>query len=77
MKSNIALQSISKRKYPELEISNKVKIYRKKDKLDKERVSVWLSAVHTLKDIKSSMGQKFFHLEDKTRPYLRHELLKV
>ena len=77
MKSNIALQSISKRKYPELEISNKVKIYRKKDKLDKERVSVWLPTVHTIKDIKSSMGQKFYYLEDKNKPYLRHELLKV
>ena len=77
MKSNIALQSVSKRKYPELDVGDKVKIYRKKDKLDKERVSVWLPTVHTIKDIKSSMGQKFFYLEDKIKPYLRHELLKV
>ena len=77
MKSNVALQSVSKREHPELDVGDKVKIYRKKDKLDKERVSVWLSAVHTLKDIKSSMGQKFFYLEDKSKPYLRHELLKV
>ena len=77
VKSNIALQSVSKRKYPELDVGDKVKIYRKKDKLDKERVSVWLPTVHTIKDIKSSMGQKFFYLEDKIKPYLRHELLKV
>ena len=56
VKSNIALQSASKRKYPELDVGDKVKIYRKKDKLDKERVSVWLPTVHTIKDIKSSMG---------------------
>ena len=60
MKSNIALQSISTRKYPELSAGDKVKIYKKKDKLDKERISVWLPTVHTIKDIKSSMGQKFF-----------------
>ena len=77
MKSNIALQSISTRKYPELSAGDKVKIYKKKDKLDKERISVWLPTVHTIKDIKSSMGQKFFYLEDKSKPYLRHELLKV
>ena len=77
VKSNIALQSISKRKYPELSAGDKVKIYKKKDKLDKERISVWLPTVHTIKDIKSSMGQKFFYLEDKSKPYLRHELLKV
>ena len=77
VKSHIALQSVSKRKYPELDVGDKVKIYRKKDKLDKERVSVWLPTVHTIKDIKSSLGQTFFYLDDKSKPYLRHELLKV
>ena len=77
VKTSIELQSVSKRKYPELSVGSRVKIYRKKDKLDKERVSVWLPTVHTIKDIKSSMGQKFFYLEDKSKPYLRHELLNV
>ena len=77
VKSNIALQSVSKRKYPELNAGDNVKIYRKKDKLDKERVSVWSPAVYTIKDIKSSLGQKHFYLEGQSKPYLRHELLKV
>ena len=62
VKTSIELQSVSKRKYPELSVGSRVKIYRKKDKLDKERVSVWLPTVHTTKDVKSSMGQKFFLL---------------
>ena len=52
VKSNISLQSVSKRKYPDLNVGDNVKIYRKKDKLDKERVSVWSPAVYTIKDIK-------------------------
>ena len=59
-RSSIDMQSVSKRKYPELSVGSKVKIYRKKDKFDKETVSVWLPTVHTMEDIKSSMGQKFF-----------------
>ena len=62
VKTSIELQSVSKRKYPELSLGSRVKIYRKKDKLDMEKVSVWLPTVHTIKDIKSSMGQKFFLL---------------
>ena len=59
VKTSIELQSVSRRKCPELSVGSRVKIYRKKDKLDKERVSVWLPTVHTIKDIKSSMRQKF------------------
>ena len=77
VKTSIELQSVSKGKYPELSVGSRVKIYRKKDKLDKQRVSVWLPTAHTIKDIKSSMGQKFFYLEDKSKPYLRHEILNV
>ena len=76
VKTSIELQSVSKRKYPELSVGSRAKIYRKKDKLDKERVSVWLPTVHTIKDIKSSMGQKFFYLEDKSKPYLRQRVVE-
>ena len=62
VKTSIELQSVSKRKYPELSVGSRVKIYRKKDKLDKERVSVWLPTVHTIKDMKSSTGKKFLLL---------------
>ena len=41
------------RKYPELEVSNKVKIFKKKDKLDKERVSSWSANSYTIDDIKT------------------------
>ena len=40
VKSTIALQSVSKRKYPDLKVGDNVKIYRKKDKLVRHSVSV-------------------------------------
>ena len=77
-RSNIDMQSVSKRKYPELPVRGKVKIYRKKDKLDKERVSVWLPTLHTIKETRKNLsGQKHFVFEGKDKPYLRHELLDV
>ena len=60
------------------EVGDNVKIYRKKDKLDKERVSVWLPTVYTIKIIlKTSLGQKHFYLEGQSKAYFRHEMLKV
>ena len=42
---------------------------------NKERVSVWSPAVYTIKDIRTSLGQKHFYIEGQSEPYLRHELL--
>ena len=42
VKANIAMNATKTRKYPELEKGDKVKIFKKKDKLDKERMSNWL-----------------------------------
>ena len=63
------------RKYPDLEKGDKVKIFRKKDKLDKERVSNWSENSYTIDDIKTVLGQKHYYING--RGYLRHELLKV
>ena len=52
--------TVSKRKYPDLNVGDEVKIYRKKDKLDKERVSIWSPTVYTIKDMKTSLGQNHF-----------------
>ena len=59
-RSNIDMQSVSKRKYPELPVGDKVKIYRKKDKLDKERVSVWLPTLPHNKGKENTIRTKTF-----------------
>ena len=75
VKANIAMNATKTRKYPELEKGDKVKIFRKKDKLDKERKSSWSENSYTIDDIKTVLGQKYYHING--RGYLRHELLKV
>ena len=77
VKANIAMNATKTRKYPDLEKGDKVKIFKKKDKLDKERKSSWQDKVHTISKITTTLGQKYYHLEGQARPYLRHELLKV
>ena len=75
VKANIAMNATKTRKYPELEKGDKVKIFKKKDKLDKERVSNWSENSYTIDDIKTVLGQKHYYING--RGYLRHELLKV
>ena len=77
VKANIAMNATKTRKYPELEKGDKVTIFKKKDKLDKERVSSWQDKMHIVSKITVALGQKYYHLEGQARPYLRHELLKV
>ena len=77
VRTNIAMQGRSTRKYPELEVGSKVKIFKKKDKLDKERVSNWSQNTYTVNNIETKLGQKHYNVEGVERPYLRHELLKV
>ena len=77
VKMNITMQARNTRKYPELSVGSNVKIMRKKGISEKAHTSHWLKEVFKVKSIDSKLGQSYFHLEGKTSPYLRHELLKV
>ena len=76
-KLNLELHRISKRKYANIEVGDKVKLYKKKGRFDKEHVSVWLPQIHEVALITQSMGQKFYHITNYKKPFLRHEILKV
>ena len=65
------------RKYPELDVNDSVRIYKKKEKIEKERKGVWSDNEYTVERIITSHGQKFYKLEGLTKEYMRHELLKV
>ena len=73
----LEINAIKKRKYPDLEAGDKVRLYSKKDKLDKERISVWSKTVCEVKEIKHEKDQDMFYLTNYPKPVLRHELLKV
>ena len=76
IKTKLELNAMRTRKYPEIEINDKVKIYFKK-KFQKERVSTFSKELYKVIDISESLGQLYYKVEGVERSYLRFELLKV
>ena len=77
VKVNLEMQRHSTRKYPELQVGDKVKTLFKKTYGQKESVSNWNAEKPKIERISTSFGQKYYHLKDDPRSYLRHDLLKV
>ncbi len=82
-KLNLVLNRVRKRIYPDVDIDDNVKVYKKKDnKLDKEHVSSWGSKIYKVEKIDTKFGQFYYYLEGYTQngrvaPLLRHEILKA
>ena len=77
VKLTLELNAKNSRKYPSLEVGDEVKIMRKKTINEKERTSHWLKEIYTIKRIENKLGQKYYYVNDRPNPLLRHELLKV
>ena len=77
VKMNISLQAKSNRKYPAVEVSDKVKLMRKKAITEKERTRNYLKEIFKVEKIEKRLGQNYYYLEGRNRPVLRHEILKV
>ena len=74
---NMLMHQKHNRKYPILEVGNKVKIYRKKKVNEKGHTSSWSENAYEIEKIIHSLGQPFFKLQGLDRNYMRSELLKV
>ena len=77
VKVNLEIKRHSTRKYPELNVGDTVKTLYKKKYGEKESVSNWNPTKLKIESISTSFGQKYYHLKDDRRSYLRHDLLKV
>ena len=77
VKLNLQLNRTKLRKYPTVSVGDFVKLYKKKDKLDKERKSVWSINIYKVENIIHSGGEAMFKLEGVPKPVLRHEILLV
>jgi hypothetical protein len=76
VKFNIQNKAKYARKYPKIEINNKVRKYKKPDNFSgkKATVSKWSENVHKVINIKDGL----YYLDDgQTRGYMRHDLLRV
>ena len=76
-KTNLELNRISKRKYPEINVGDSVRVYTKKNNFQKEQVPVWSDNVYKVDEITENFKQQFYHIEGRDKPLLRHEILKV
>jgi len=79
VKFNLELRAKKQRTYPPIKVGDYVKVFHKKDKLDKERHSNWMPNKEKIKSIKKSMGQTFYVVDNIRRPnpLVRRDVLKV
>ena len=77
IKLNLQLNRTKLRKYPSISIGDSVKLFRKKDKLDKERKSLWSTNNYKVVNITHSAGEAMFKLEGVPKSVLRHEILLI
>ena len=76
VKLQLEMHRVTTRKYPDIHVGDKVRIYGKKNKLDKERVPVWSRETYKVKNITGKVfGQSYYELEGYHKPMLRHEIL--
>ena len=77
VKFNLELKRRSSRVYPNISVGDYVRIYKKKDKLDIERVSNWSNDKYKVVEIQESIGQKFYKVEGRDKLLMRAEILLV
>ena len=81
VKARLEIKRISKRKYPEVKEGDSVKVYQKKDKLDKERVSTWSTQLYKIDTIIESHGQTLYTVTPKipnwNKDLVRSEILLI
>ena len=81
VKGRLQVKQLQTRRYPEVEKGDTVRIYQKKDKMDKEDVSTWSTEKYKVADVKESMGQTYYTVEPQPRGWKgniqRSEILKV
>ena len=76
-KNNMELRAKHNRKYPPLNVGDKVQILRKKKNNEKERTSHWSTDSYRVTEINEHFGQKYYKVEGMVRDYIRGELLKI
>ena len=71
------LRAKHNRKYPPLNVGDKVQILRKKKNTEKERTSHWSVDSYRVTEINKEFDQNYYKVEGMDRDYIRGELLKL
>ena len=75
IKMKLLMNAKRNRQYPNISVDDKVRLYRKKDKLDKQHVGVWSHTLHTVEKIIEENGQTLYKIKGYERPFLRSDIL--
>ena len=70
-KTKLELNAKRKRKYPDIAVGDKVRLYKKKDKMDKERTGVWTNDLHEVEAITESEGQNLYKIKNRDHWFIR------
>ena len=74
---NLTMEGKKNRLYPELDVGDEVKIFKKRKPNEKERVGNWSQNIYTIEKVENKLSQNYYYVEGNDRQYLRFELLKV
>ena len=77
VKINLELNRKQNRRYPDINVGDKIKIYKKKKLFDKEHKSVWLAGNHQVEEIINKFNQTFYKVSNFNKLLSRHEILKI
>ena len=78
VKQNLEEKRVSTRKYPKIIVGDNVRLYHKKNQLDKGRVALWSDIIYKVDEIVVSKRQKMFNINNgKEHKYMRHKLLNI
>ncbi|MFM7989609.1 MAG: hypothetical protein ACKPKO_60880 [Candidatus Fonsibacter sp.] len=73
---NMELKAKHNRKYPEINIVDRVFIYMKRKANQQSHVSLWFDVSYEVESISAAHGTTFYITTARDKQFLRHELLK-
>ena len=77
IKTKLEVTAKRKSKYPDIAVGDKVRLYKKKDKMDKDRTGVWTKDLHEVEAIKESEGQNLYKIKNRDHWFIRADMLLV
>ena len=77
VKTKLTMKGKKNRGYPDLDVGDEVKIFRKRKPNEKERVGNYSQNIYTIESIENKLGQYHYRVEGVDRQYLQFELLQA
>ena len=75
--NNMELKAKHNMKYPEINIGDKVKVFKQRGALEKEWVGDYKPGTTTVTNITKSLGQTFYKVTGESKPFITSEILLI